>query len=117
MTKTEATLPIADIKAFEKHIRDLGEDMRDGVLIETAEGIVGEAQFEAPVLTGALAESHTVSEPDEGSIIVGANTPYAMAVHETHPTKAHWFINAINRNFKRISGRAIEKALREGGAR
>jgi hypothetical protein len=117
MSKTEATLPRAQMQRFEQRLRRMPDEMQDQVLIETAEAIVGEAQFNAPVDTGHLAESHTVSEPEEGSVLVGANTPYAMAVHETHATKAHWFVEAIHRNFARVSRKTIVKALRERGAR
>lgn len=116
MSKTEATLPLDQMNRFNDRLRRIPEDIQDTVLIDLGEGIVGEAQFNAPVLSGHLAESHTVSEPDRGSIITGVNTPYAMSVHETHPTKARWFIEAINRNFARMARKAIVKALRERGA-
>lgn len=117
MSETYATLPLADIKNFEQTIKSIPSEIREQVLLEMGEALVGEAQVDAPVRKGDLKESHYVSDFENEAVVIGTNTDYAMAVHERHPTKAHWFINAITRNFRRISQGAIEKALKERGAR
>lgn len=116
MSKTEATLPIADIKKFERTLKRIPEQIREPSLLDLGEGLVGEAQPEAPVLSGHMAESHYVSDFEQDHVIVGVNTPYALAVHANHPTKSQWFSKAITRNFKRISRAAIRKAFKDRGA-
>ena len=117
MSKTVAELPIQDIRRFERTIRRIPEDIRQPVLDEVAEALVGEAQFDAPIKTGTLKDSHTVGEFEDGAVVIGVNTAYAMAVHETHPSRSRWFFNAIVRNFRRITRASIRKQLRERGAR
>lgn len=117
MSETVAHLPMDQIKRFQRTMRRIPEDIRQPVLEELAEALVGEAQFDAPIKTGVLKDSHTVGEFENGSIVIGVNTNYALAVHETHPSKSRWFINAIARNFRRITRASIRKQLRERGAR
>lgn len=117
MGETVAELPLAQIKRFERTMKRIPEEIREDVLLDLGEGLIGEAQFNAPVDTGHLAESHFVSDYNQGEVIIGANAPYAFPVHETHPTKAHWFINAITRNFERMTKASIRKHLKRRGAK
>lgn len=116
MSETVATLPLADIKNFEQTIKNIPEQIREQALLDMGEALVGEAQVDAPVRKGDLKESHYVSDFENDAVVIGTNTDYAMAVHQRHPTKSLWFINAITRNFRRISEAAIKKALKERGA-
>ena len=117
MAKTYAELDLTQIRRFERTIKRIPEDMRESVLRESGEALLGEAQVESPVLSGFLSESHYVGDFEDGAQIIGVNADYAMAVHENHPTKKHWFVNAIRKNFRRVIGRSIRQHLRDRGAR
>ncbi len=115
MNETEAVLPIQEMRAFERELAEIPKEIREPVLLEIGEAIVGEAQFNAPVKTGHLAESHYTSDFKRDRVIIGVNYPYAMAVHETHPTKSRWFIRAIMDNFARVSEAALKRAFENRG--
>lgn len=113
---TYAELDLGQIKRFERTIKRIPDDISQPVLEEAGEALVGEAQVDSPIDKGVLADSHYVGEFDDGAQIIGVNTDYAMAVHETHPTKSRWFVNAIARNFQRVIEASIRKQLRSRGA-
>jgi|GEM_PF-5623543 len=117
MSGTYAELPIEDIDAMLERLAAQEEPIRREALKIGAEALVSEAMVESPVLTGTLQASHTVFQADEDSAVIGVNTTYALPVHETHPTKSRWFISAVNRNFKRVMGGAIEVALGRAAGR
>ncbi|WP_115009498.1 HK97 gp10 family phage protein [Synechococcus sp. N5] len=116
MPETTATIPEAQIKNFMQRMRRLPEEIKPEVLEDMGDGIVGEAQTTAPIDTGALSESHYREDFDGDGVVIGVNVDYGLAVHETHPSKSKWFLNAINRNFARVGRKAIIKALRSRGA-
>lgn len=78
-------------------MRDEANDMRDAILDESAELVIGEAKQEdrCPYDWGTLSDSHTwVVGPKEGTRLLGANTDYAAAVHANHASKARWLLIA-----------------------
>ena len=117
MSETVAQLPLDEIKRFERTLRRIPQEISEPVLDEVGETLVGEAQVDSPVDKGVLSESHYAGDFENGAKIIGVNTDYAMAVHETHPTKSRWFFDAIQRNFRRVTRASIRKQLRERGAR
>lgn len=118
---TYAHLPLTEMNQYLQQLRQFPEQQRPAILREGGEAVLSEAQMEAPVLTGFLQNSHVVlddtSEREGGSIVIGVNTKYALAVHETHPTKKRWFLRAITQHLPRIMERVLKRALREKGAR
>lgn len=88
----------------------------------TAEAIGAEAasQQSIPIKTGALQGSHTVQEMDGGRRVrFGFNIVYAAAVHERHPTKPGFLVNAITRQGQRIARAVMRRVFAEsrGGRR
>lgn len=117
MPETYAELPIPEMERWLKQLRDLERPIAHRALDLSQEAILSEAQVDAPVLTGFLKESHFADDSDRDNRVIGANTTYALVVHETHPTKSRWFVNAIQKNGRRILEGAIKLALGERGAR
>ncbi len=94
------------------------EPMSDRVIDLSAEAIVSEAQVEAPVDTGHLKSRHVVIEAARRArAVIGALASYALAVHERHPTKAFWFLEAITRKGPTIIRRILEDELDKAGRR
>lgn len=116
MAETYAKLELNKIRRFNRTIKRIPADIRPSVLAESGEVLVGEAQHDAPKLTGFLGESHYVGEFKNDVQIIGVNADYGLAVHETHPTKEQWFVNAIAKNFRRVIGKSIRRHLRLRGA-
>ena len=93
------------------------EAIRDG-----AEAILTEAIDETPIDTGTLRRSGTVTEaPQENTVYVSFNTPYARRQHEdltlNHPRggKAKYLETPFNANKKKVikyAERKIKEALR-----
>lgn len=118
MSDELATVPIEDMQAWNDTLASYAEDIREEVLVNTGLGIIGEAQITSPVDTGDLKASHFVDDYENEGVTIGAGgsgVDYAWAVHETHPTKAHWFREAIVGNFERIIEAALQLALRDRG--
>jgi hypothetical protein len=85
------------------------------------ESLLAEAQQEAPVETGTLRRSGTVTESGD-TVCVSFNTPYAVRQHEElewrHPLggKAKYLEDPFKRmrdKIRRSAELAIKKALRE----
>jgi hypothetical protein len=94
----------------------------DGLVTIANTAIKSEAELEGvtPYKTGNLSQSHFANDAKDGVGELGAGNSvvdYALVVHETHPTKAGWFIDTINTHGRRIYGRVIKDALRKKGAR
>jgi hypothetical protein len=115
MPTTEAYIPQHQIDNFISRMKKMPEDIKPEVLEDMGDALIGEAQFDSPVDQGFLSESHYREDFDGDGVIIGANADYALPVHETHPTKSQWFINAVVRNFARVSRKAMIKALRARG--
>lgn len=89
----------------ERLIRETAfQTIRDG-----AEAILMEAVNEAPIDTGTLRRSGTVTEaPQENTVYVSFNTPYARRQHEdltlNHPRggKAKYLEDPFKRNAKKV---------------
>lgn len=111
MSETYAQLPMAEMQAMLNRLRDQAAPIRAEVLKVSAESLVSEAQLKSPVRTGLLKSSHTVVSTSDEEAIIGVNTRYALAVHETHPTNPRWFVNAIQTNFKRVFEGALKLTL------
>jgi len=80
------------------------------------EGILSEAQTEAPIKSGVLKESAIKERsPDGKRTFIGFLAKYAAAVHARHPTKAGWFRDAIREHAPRIIVASVKKALEEKG--
>ena len=116
MPETQATFPDQQIKNFTNRMKRLPEEIKPEILEDIGDGIIGEAQTTAPILSGALAESHYRNDYQDEGVVIGVNVDYALPVHANHPTKSEWFLNAIIRNFPRVARKAIIKALRARGA-
>lgn len=118
---TYAHLPLDDMRDYLRKLGQFPREVRPLALNEVAEAVLSEAQVDAPVLTGTLQNSHTVfedtSDRDDGAIVIGANTVYALPVHETHPTKKRWFTRVIVRTLPRAMERVIRRLARQKGAR
>ncbi|MCA9288920.1 MAG: HK97 gp10 family phage protein [Phycisphaerales bacterium] len=118
---TYAHLPLDDMQEYLRKLGQFPREVRPLALNEVAEAVLSEAQVDAPVLTGTLQNSHTefedTSDRDDGSIVIGANTVYALPVHETHPTKKRWFTRAIVRTLPRAMERVLRRLARQKGAR
>ncbi len=92
-------------------LRAAAPGIRRRALRRAAEAIVGEAQFSAPVKTGTLKDAHVVDASDPDNVRIGANTTYAAAVHERHPTKGRWFLNAVVTKGPGILRKALAEAM------
>lgn len=115
---TYAHLPLAEMNQWlTQQVGQFPEQARPAVLREVAEAVLSEAQTQAPVLTGFLQNSHTVLEEDAQGITIGVNTTYALAVHETHPTRKRWFLRAIVQHLPRVMEAALKRLVRQRGAR
>jgi len=88
-----------------------------------AESILTEAIDEAPIDTGTLRRSGTVTDaPHEDAVYISFNTPYARRMHEElghkhpHGGKAKYLEDPFNRNKEKVIKYAIlmvKKALRD----
>jgi hypothetical protein len=119
MARARIEIPTAEMNAVLARFRRAAPEAADRAMGAGLEVLVGEAQVEAPVRTGLLKERHFVRRVRAGEYMVGASTEYALAVHETHPTKRRWFVNAVTRNFRRVMEGALRMELRRvrgGGA-
>lgn len=110
---TFAELPVAEMNATLEKFRRAGERAAERALDVGTEALVSEAQVDAPVKTGFLKERHFTEKVRPLLRLIGVNTTYALAVHETHKTKRRWFVNAIKTNFVRVFEGALKIALRE----
>lgn len=108
---TECSINTEAMVATLRGLRDAAPEIRRRAGRRGGEALVGEAQFDAPVKTGALKESHVMDASNPDAVRIGANTTYAAAVHARHPTKAGWFLSAIVRNGPRIMKAALAEAL------
>lgn len=118
MADDATRLPLPEMQQWLKEIGAQAQPIRRRALALSAEAINAEAQFDAPVLTGLLKESHVVDHSNPDRVALGANTTYAAASHETHPTKARWYLKAILEKAPEIMRKALERAVRElGGPR
>lgn len=113
MAGTFAELPVAEMSAMLDRYKRAGEAAAERALELGAEALVSEAQVEAPVKTGLLKEMHFADRVRKLLWIIGVNTSYAMAVHEVHPTRKRWFVNAVKEHFTRVFDGALKLALRE----
>lgn len=102
--------------ALSKLRRALPEDA-ERILRLSAEGMQSEAQVDAPIRTGFLKETHGVARVDDKRAELRISAQYALAVHETHPTKSRWALNAWLREGPRIIEKAAELVLGERARR
>lgn len=116
MSATRAIAPISAMDAFAARLRLEPQEINELVTLANT-AVIAEAQIDAPVKTGFLKETHFADDAQDGVGELGASADYAAAVHETHPTKAGWIIDAINLHARRIYGRLLRDALRDKGAR
>ena len=114
---TYAEYPRQEMDQFLGELGQWPAELRRDSLPLIAEAVLSEAQARSPVRWGTLQGSHTVGDRVEGLITIGANTDYALAVHETHKTKRRWFLRAILQHFPRIARAQLEHAARQKGAR
>jgi len=93
-------------------------------LSQAAEAVLAEAQERAPVETGTLRRSGTVTDaPHEMAVYVSFNTPYALRQHEElryqHPNggEAKYLENALTDKAPQIPGyvkrRVLERLRRD----
>lgn len=116
MPENKTELPMHQIMNWLDRIKRMPEEERPGMLEDLGDGLIGEAQVNAPVKSGFLSESHYRNDFDGEQVIIGVNADYALPVHEKHPTKSRWFWDAVVQNFARIGRKVIIKRLRERGA-
>lgn len=138
MSRTYAEINQAEVDDVMGRLANIAEETRERAIVYGAEAIHAEAQADSPVRTGFLQGSHTVDKRGaraqagrisrrtpvtvaasalrrRRAVTIGVNASYALPVHETHPTKSRWFVNAVKANFHRVMKGAIKKALREAG--
>lgn len=125
--EAEATAPIRELDEAIAALRALERPIANAALTELSEALVADAKFEAPKLKkelwtkyyrgGNLKKSHFTKKIKDGERHIGANISYAQVVHETHPTKKHWFLNVIVKNALPYTKRAIARALERSAAR
>lgn len=113
---TRAISPVSQMDAWLVRVA-LDQPEIDTLVTLANTAIASEAQMTAPVDTGDLKASHFANPAEDGVGELGASMQYAQAVHETHPTKAGWFLDAINAHARTIYGRLIRDTLRRKGAR
>ena len=113
MTGTYAEIDQAEMERALAPLRRAEPAIAERALDLASETLIAEAQAEAPVATGFLQGSHSVDTPRKGERVLGVNAGYALAVHETHPTKSRWFINTISRRAKEVFRGALQLATRE----
>lgn len=101
----------AEMSAALGRLRAAAPGVRRRALRGAAIELTGAAQIDSPVRYGTLQDSHThdLSNPDAPRI--GANTTYAAAVHERHPTKSRWFLASVIGNGPRVMKAALEEAM------
>lgn len=109
---------LGPLEAALRKMREEANSMRDAILDQSAEILVGEAKQEerCPILTGALADSHTWQMgPKEGTRLIGANTYYAAAVHANHESKHHWLLYTVVDLGPGVLEKVTAKVLKEQG--
>lgn len=112
MAGTFAEVPIPEMQRMLGRLRRVDKAVRDDTLDLAAPLILGEAQDKAPIRTGFLAiDSAFDARQDDGSHIIGFGANYALAVHETHPTKSRFLVRAVVERGGRIIRGALETAL------
>ena len=110
-------LDLAPLHATLKKMHDNAPKVRRRGLALWAEALVGEAQFDAPVITGDLKSSHLVDHSNPDAPRIGATMQYAAAAHERSTQSPRWFLRAILEKGAELGRKALEKALAEGPPR
>jgi hypothetical protein len=107
---------MADIRWYGDEIVTLIKEAAMSGIHDGAEGILTEALDEAPLLSGTLRRSGTVTDaPSEEAVYIAFNTPYAMRQHEDltlrHPGggKAKYLEDPFNRNKDKVIRLANER--------
>ncbi|MEN0020922.1 MAG: HK97 gp10 family phage protein [Planctomycetota bacterium] len=115
MAGTYAELDTRAQQRIMDEVEQLAKELRPDVVREVGEAVIGEAQELAPVRTGTLKNSDFVDDTDladKGQIVIGFGADYALAVHETHPTRSRFLADAIKRFLPTTMRKAIRRALR-----
>ena len=92
-----------DVKWFDGKLQEEVINAAMKGATQWAEVVKGEAQKEAPVMTGTLMRSALV-EPKKQEVEISFNTPYARKMHEEHSSKAKY----LERPFQRLFPHAVE---------
>lgn len=110
MTRSNIYSPIPEMKAALARLKGQAPAVVARALAMAGEHIVSEAQGASPFKTGFLQSSHRAEAQEGGQRVdLVASAEYALAVHERHPSKKHWFLNAVTG----IGPKAVETALEE----
>lgn len=102
---------LGKVRAMEPKFRKYALGLWGVALVSeaTQDGVV-------PRRTGLLASQHS-SKVTGDVVTITANTSYAAAVHERHPTLKRWLLNTITRYagplFEKIAPKAFERAANE----
>lgn len=111
-TPSNIHAPIPEMKAALARLKGHAPSVVVKALALAGEHIVSEAMADGvvPFKTGHLQASHHADLDAAGRRVdLVASAEYALAVHERHPTKKHWFLGTITR----IGPKAVEAALEE----
>ena len=108
-----AYLPIPEMRAALDRLARQERPIARRALEIGAQALLSEAQRESPVRTGLLQNQHFAAPESPDEWLIGANTEYALPVHERHPSRRRWFLNAVKAHFERIFEGALRMALRE----
>lgn len=113
MPETGLVMPVAEIRAALGSIAREAGTIREDALALAGEGLISEMQFDAPVKTGVLKDSHGV-EPTRGGVTMYANTDYALARHEVYPDKPghQWAAKVMASRSVSILTGALREAVR-----
>lgn len=110
MTRSNIYSPIPEMKAALARLKGQAPAVVAKALAQAGENIVSEAMADGvvPFKDGHLQASHRAEMQDDGQRVdLVAGIEYALAVHERHPTKKHWFLNTVTG----IGPKAVEAAL------
>lgn len=109
---TYATVPVPGMRAMLRRLADQEAPIREETLDLAAPLILGESSALAPIRTGFLAHDSAFDDKQpDGSHVIGHGADYALAVHETHPTRSRFLVNAFVKHGRRILDGALDTVL------
>jgi hypothetical protein len=95
-----------DMRTVERNLATLGsrfpKAVRDKAAPAIGQLVLSEAQSNAPIKTGFLANDSAFTRVEGSGVVVGFNADYANAVHERHPTHSKFLLRALTGSAERI---------------
>lgn len=105
------TLEFKGMGKVKRRLGILTEEMVNAIdeqLIDIGAAIIERAELTIPIDTAATIESGYVEPRGRLKAQAGYRTSYAPIIHVTHPTKAGWFINAVDAERTGIADRVAK---------